>query len=120
MADANAVPILDFSVLSDNPRPADPKPGVIETVWRFEGEVDGKWQPGEELGKVRIHEPGNKRFEAHFTFNKGPDKYRPVTVTGEVPYTDQRPWEGKGRARAKSDGREKDVDIEGRNPKKWG
>jgi hypothetical protein len=120
MADTKAVPILDFAVLSDDPRPADPRPGVIETVWRFQGEVDGRWQPGEELGEVHIHEPRNKQFVAEFTFDKGPDRYRPVHVKGDVPYTGGRAWEGKGRAKAKSDGREEPVDIESRNPKKWG
>jgi hypothetical protein len=120
MADASAVPILDFSVLSDNTRPADPRPGFIETVWRFEGEADGTWQPGEELGEVHIHETGKKRFVAHFTFDKVTDRYRPVTVKGDVPSTDGRSWVGKGRARAASDGREKDVVVESRNPKKWG
>ncbi len=125
MADANAVPILDFSVLSDDPRPADPKPGVIETVWKFEGEVGGEWQRGEELGEVRIQESANKRFTADFTFDNDPVT---VTVTGPVPHTGGRPWKGKAKAKAKShgrekdksDGREKDVPIESRNPKKWG
>jgi hypothetical protein len=120
MADENPVPILDFPVISDEGRPADPKPGVIEKVWRFGGEVDGQWQRGERLGEVRIEEPGDRQFVAHFTFDEGTVKYRPVTVTGAVPQEDGRPWVGTGRAKAQSDGREQDVDIEGRNPKKWG
>lgn len=106
-------PIFDFPVLSDEARSADPKPGVIETVWRFEDD----WERGEELGEVHITEPGGKQFKAQFTFT---NSSRPVTVTGDIPETDGRPWVGRGRGKAKSDAREKEIDIEGRNPKKWG
>lgn len=113
MPEGSRQPIFDFPVLSDGRQDTKNPNEWEETVWRFEGD----WERGEEIGKVLISELGGKMFKAHFTFTDR--DYHPVTVTGAIPETDGRPWVGKGKARAISDGRERDIDVECRNPKKW-
>ena len=114
MPDQTEQPIFDYAVLSDGGEASKEQGGSTETVWRFVS-----WDPpfGNAIGEVRITAPSDRRFVAHFTFTNGS---RPVTVQGDIPETDGRRWVGRGRARAKDDGREEDIDIEFRNPKKWG
>ena len=113
MPDGSEQPIFDFAVLSVEREGYEGPSDWTETVYRFTS-----WDPpyGDPIGQVRITEPGGKRFVARFTFQGS----RPVTVTGEVPETDGTRWVGRGRAQAKDDGREKDIEVESRNPKKWG
>ena len=114
MPDETPQPIFDYPVISDGSEGSKGQGGSTETVWRFES-----WDPpyGDPIGGVRITETGSDGFVAHFTFT---DSSRPITVQGDIPETDGRKGAGSGRARAKDDGREEEIDIEFRNPKKWG
>ena len=122
--ESGRVPIFDFPVLSDERvyagRPlAEAGPGqrVVsdEKVWEFVGD----WERGDELGSVSIEEvpttrPGRIRFTATFDFGDND----PIVVTGFVPGNGS--WAGRGRGAANGGGKQGAVDLEGRNPKRWG
>jgi len=118
------VPIFDFAVLSDErvdagrslaeAGPGEPVFGD-EAVWTFVGD----WERGEELGSVTIQEipttrPGRTEFCATFDF----DDHDPIVVTGFVPGNGS--WVGRGRGAAHGGNRHGAIDVEGRNPKRWG
>jgi hypothetical protein len=121
------VPILDYPVLSRDRRYAKrgaslatakrgQKVTSTEHVYRWKD-----WNTtGRYLGTVTIDETpqvgtGKTKFTAVFTLTGGIR----VAVDGFVP--GDRKWAGKGRAKARMAGRPpKDIDIEGKNPKKWG
>jgi hypothetical protein len=121
------VPIFDFPVLSDDRvyagrtlDEAGPGEAVLsdETVWELVG-TDEHWEPGTYLGKVTIQEipttrPGRTEYCATFDF----DDHDPIVVTGFVPGNGS--WIGRGRGAAHGGNRHGAVDVEGRNPKRWG
>ena len=118
-------PIFDYPVLSDERENAgrslaDAGPGQRvfgdEKVWRFEGD----WERGEKLGSVTIEEipttqGGRVLFRATFRFDKGGG---PIVVTGFVPGDGS--WVGKTRGAAHGQNHQAEIDVEGRNPKRWG
>jgi hypothetical protein len=122
--EGEGVPIFDFPVLSDERvdagrslAEAGPGEPVFsdETAWRFVGD----WERGEELGSVSIEEipttrPGRTQFRAMFDFHE----YPPVVVMGYVPGDGT--WMGVGRGAAQGGNRNGTVEVEGRNPKRWG
>jgi len=125
--EGEGVPIFDFPVLSDDRvyagrtlDEAGPGEAVLsdETAWKLVG-TDEHWEPGTYLGSVTIQEipttrPGRTEFRATFDF----DDYDPIVVTGFVPGNGS--WIGRGRGAAHGGGRHGPVDVEGRNPKRWG
>ena len=121
MADAQGKdPIyVDPLVSEGDPPNRPPKLGDqwTETVW-FEDPPPGSWShSGPSIGTVEIEAlapPGSPNFHAHFHFDAYPD----VDVDGKVPGGDR--WRGKGKAKAKGPKPDKDVNIEFRNPKRWG
>ena len=118
------VPIFDYPVLSDERvsagrslAEAGPGQRVFsdETVW----ELIGDWERGKKLGSVTIQEipttrPGRTEFCATFDF----DDRSPIVVTGFVPGDGS--WVGRGNGAAHGANRHGAVDVEGRNPKRWG
>jgi hypothetical protein len=118
-------PIFGFPLLSDERENvgrslAEAAPGQRvfgdERVWKF---LDG-WEPGEELGSVTIEEiptphPGRVLFRAVFRFDQGGG---PIVVTGFVP--GEGTWVGSTRADAHGQNQHREIDVEGRNPKRWG
>ena len=111
-------PIFDFSVISEGGEGRKSNPPWDETVW--EADSPTSWNKGQKLGEVRMNPMGsspNPDFRA--TFKWDDRRYKPSQVEGKVPGGDQ--WQGQGKAKAKSEGRDdKEVDIEFVNPKRWG
>jgi hypothetical protein len=110
------LPIFDFPVVSNDDAPKDPKPGDKwkEQVWK-EDPPPGSWNRGEPLGEIEVQAlgpPESPNFHAEFP--AGDDD--PIKIDGKVPG----PWQGKGTAKAKGKGREKNIPIEFKNPKRWG
>jgi hypothetical protein len=117
-ADAQGqLPIFDYHVISEG-GPTEPKPSNRwqEDVWKEE--PPGSKEHGDEIiGTVEIHAKGpagDPTFDADFTFTKPPCS---IEVNGKVPGRDR--WQGTGKANAKGEGREKQIDIEFWNPKRW-
>ena len=125
MEEQAQVPIFDFPVLSDerqnvgrNLAEAEPGQRVFgdERVWRLEGD----WERGEELGSVTIEEirttrAGRVLFRAVFDLD---DQIGPILVTGFLPSGGK--WDGATRGAAHGRGRQGNINVEGRNPKRWG
>lgn len=119
------VPIFDFPVLSDDREyvrgnldapVAGERIVSNERVWRF---ID--WGDRTELlGNVTIEEvptgrPNRVKFEATFDLTG----HETIVVKGYIPWDDG-PWVGRERGGGTGGGRTQPVDLEGRNPKKWG
>lgn len=112
------LPIFDYHVISVG-GPTEPKPGDQwqEDVYE-EAPPPGSKKPGDKkVGTVEIHAKGpadEPRFDAFFTFTEPPCS---IKVDGKVP--GRGTWRGKGKANAEGEGRQKEIDIEFWNPKRW-
>jgi hypothetical protein len=112
------LPIFDYHVISDG-GPKEPKPGDQweEPVYEEQPPPGSKKKGDKQIGTVEIHAKGPAdapRFDAFFTFTDPPCS---ITVRGDVPGRDN--WQGKGKANAEGEGRQKEIDIEFWNPKRW-
>jgi hypothetical protein len=119
------LPIFDYDVISEggpkNREPGEkPKPGDRweESVFNENPPV-GSWRHGDTIvGTVEIHAKGpeeDPRFDAAFTFTAPPCSIR--VDDEKVP--GGKDWKGKRTVKARGEGREADVEIEFRNPKRW-
>jgi hypothetical protein len=111
-------PVFDFPVISEG-GPTKPKKDEVwtEKVWEEDPPV-GSWKhTGQSIGEVKMKALGEESapdFEARFRCKD----YDDVDVEGKVP--GGKDWQGKGKAKAKGPKPDKQVDIEFRNPKRWG
>ena len=116
--DAQAgLPVFDYHVISVG-GPKDPKPGNQWDEPVYEELPPGSKQPGDKrIGTVEIHAKGpaeEPRFDAFFTFTEPPCS---IKVDGKVPGRGS--WQGQGKANAEGEGRQKEIDVEFWNPKRW-
>lgn len=112
------LPIFDYHVISDG-GPKEPKSGDQwdEPVYEELPPPGSKKHGDERIGTVEIHAKGPAEepwFDAFFTFTKPPCS---IKVDGKVPGRNR--WQGKGKASAEGEGRQKEIDIEFWNPKRW-
>ena len=106
------LPIFDYPVISVG-GPKEPKQGEKWEEDVFRALSSDGWDHAEaNEGKIEIQAlgpPGTPNFKAVFGS---------TVIDGKVPGGDR--WQGKGKAKAKRPDREKDIDIEFVNPKRWG
>jgi hypothetical protein len=123
--DEQELPIFDYRVISEggpkNRKPGEkPKPNDKwdEPVWK-EDPPEGSWKHGEKSdGTVTIHAKGTEedpRFDAAFKFTEPRCNIR--VEDENVPGGKE--WIGKRTVKFRGEGREADIEIEFRNPKRW-